>query len=158
MEKTARDFLKAERQRLRLNQTALAQKAGITQGMVSKLEIDPDYEPTVVVLARAVRGLGLTLSEFFRQIESGLPAEELSTQDPPSRKAAHDESAQTPTEAIQQTVIDTLADLLVKARTQADETNLRQGGDSRTPKPSPSRRRRERDRRPNGSPSKRRLK
>jgi transcriptional regulator with XRE-family HTH domain len=70
MRKELRDFFKTERQRLGLNQTAVADRAGLTQGMVSRIEIEPDYEPTVEVFEKAVTGLGLTLSSFFARIEA----------------------------------------------------------------------------------------
>lgn len=120
MDKAARDLLKSERRRLGLNQTALAEKAGIRQGMISRLEIDPDYEPTVVVLSRAVNGLGLTLSEFFRQLETGLPAAELPGHDQrPSenRGEPHDARPQAQNEDDRRTI-----SLLAKSTLEAQET------------------------------------
>lgn len=65
-------------------QDAVAKRAGIEQSVLSKIE--RIERPMTEVRARVLfaiiqKGLGLTLSEFFRQMEGGLPTEELQGQD-----------------------------------------------------------------------------
>jgi transcriptional regulator with XRE-family HTH domain len=69
MDVRVRELFKAERERLRLTQTAVATAAHVTQGTISKIEIEPDYEPSVSIFERAVGGLGLTLLQFLTLLE-----------------------------------------------------------------------------------------
>jgi transcriptional regulator with XRE-family HTH domain len=65
-----RDHFKAERARRRLSQKKIAQRAGIDQSTVSKLENDPTYQPLIETFTRAIHGLGIQPSEFFAAIEA----------------------------------------------------------------------------------------
>ncbi len=47
MDGGARAFFKSERDRLGMTQEQVAEKSGIRQGMISRLEIDPDYDPGI---------------------------------------------------------------------------------------------------------------
>lgn len=69
MTKAIRELFRAERKRLGLGQEHVAERGGASQSTISKIEIEPDYEPTVPVFEKAVRGLGMTLSSFFARIE-----------------------------------------------------------------------------------------
>lgn len=71
MEPGVRELFKAERERLGLTQPEVAAKGGATQGTISKIEIDPDYNPSVGNFKKALAGIGHTLSSFFAHIESG---------------------------------------------------------------------------------------
>lgn len=51
-------------------QDDLEAASGVSQGLISRIEKDSDYQPTTDVFFRAVQGLGLRLSEFFAQLES----------------------------------------------------------------------------------------
>jgi transcriptional regulator with XRE-family HTH domain len=79
MDQAIRVFFRAERRRLKLSQTKVAEKAGIEQGTISKIEINPDYEPGFNTFRQAVAGLGMTLSKFFAQIEGQTVNLELSS-------------------------------------------------------------------------------
>lgn len=70
MDAAARAAFKRRRKALKLNQTQVAQKAGVEQGTISKIEADPAYEPSVTVFQQALHGLDLTMSAFFRQLET----------------------------------------------------------------------------------------
>lgn len=97
MREGLRKFFRSERKRLKLQQAAVALRGGITQGMLSRIEIAEDYEPTFDVFERAVKGLGLTLSAFFLQLEHGLSIAELGGQtarSPDLSKVADDDALQ----------------------------------------------------------------
>ncbi len=70
VQKDLRDFFHAERKRLGLTQTEVANDSGgVDQGTISKIERDAPYEPSVMVFLRAIRGLGMKPSEFFQKFE-----------------------------------------------------------------------------------------
>lgn len=83
MTSAERELFKKERVRLGLNQEQAAAAGGISQGTISKIEIEPDYDPSISAFRNALKGVGLTLSTFFTQIE-GLPMPEVRTQDRPA--------------------------------------------------------------------------
>lgn len=59
------------RTRGRRTQKQIAEEGGLQQGAISQLESNDDLGPTVGTFVKAVEGLGLRPSEFFRQIEIG---------------------------------------------------------------------------------------
>lgn len=69
MEKAVRDWCLALRHSRKLTQDALAAETKISQGLISRLEKDESYDPSVDVLARFARAFGMRLSEFFLRIE-----------------------------------------------------------------------------------------
>lgn len=71
MEKFVREWCLALRQSRELTQDELAAETKISQGLISRLERDPNYFPSVDVLGRFAKAFGMSLSEFFRQIETG---------------------------------------------------------------------------------------
>jgi transcriptional regulator with XRE-family HTH domain len=70
MEKDVRDWCKALRKGRALTQDQLADETTISQGLISRLETDASYFPTVDVLERFARAFGMALSDFFGQIEN----------------------------------------------------------------------------------------
>jgi transcriptional regulator with XRE-family HTH domain len=69
VEKDIRDFFRAERKRLKLNQEDVAEAGGIEQSTISKIERDPPYDPGLRSFLRAIRGLGMSASDFFGRFE-----------------------------------------------------------------------------------------
>lgn len=69
MDEAIRKVFRAERKRRKLNQETVGERGGIDQATVSKIESDADYEPSLSVFGSAVRGLGISMSDFFLQIE-----------------------------------------------------------------------------------------
>lgn len=69
VEKDIRDFFRAERKRRGLNQTDVANNGGIEQSTISKIERDAPYQPSVAIFLGAIRGLGMTASQFFLKFE-----------------------------------------------------------------------------------------
>lgn len=70
VQKDLREFFRAERKRLELTQADVAaDSGGVDQGTISKIERDAPYEPSVIVFLRAIKGLGMTPSEFFARFE-----------------------------------------------------------------------------------------
>jgi transcriptional regulator with XRE-family HTH domain len=67
--KDIRAAYKAARQERGLRQDQVGDMA---QGMISKLETNNNLGPTVGIFVRAIEGLGMSVSQFFAQIE-GLP-------------------------------------------------------------------------------------
>lgn len=61
------------RHRGKRTQADIAADAGIRQNDVSRLEANDNLGPSVETFVRAVEGLGLKPSEFFREIEGGQP-------------------------------------------------------------------------------------
>lgn len=53
----------------KLTQDQVAERGHVGQGRISRLVADPDYKPSAPVLLGAIRGLGLTYSDFFLQID-----------------------------------------------------------------------------------------
>lgn len=51
------------------SQAAIAKQAGLRQNAISKLENNSNLGPAVEIFLNAVEGLGLTLSDFFLQLE-----------------------------------------------------------------------------------------
>jgi transcriptional regulator with XRE-family HTH domain len=70
MDQAIRDFFRDERVRQKLSQTDVAQKAGIEQATISKIEKEKNYEPGLTTFQQAVAGLGMTLSGFFAELEA----------------------------------------------------------------------------------------
>jgi transcriptional regulator with XRE-family HTH domain len=70
MEKAIRDFFRAERRRLKMNQVDVAVAGGLSQGQISKIEKNEDHEPGLTVFRKAVQGLGMSLSVFFAAFEN----------------------------------------------------------------------------------------
>jgi transcriptional regulator with XRE-family HTH domain len=62
-----------------LTQQEVAEKGKIKQGAISKLESNLNQGPSVETFVKAVEGLGLTLTEFFAQIERRSPKADLKT-------------------------------------------------------------------------------
>jgi len=69
VEKDLREFFFAERKRKNLTQQEVADRGGASQGEISKIERDEPYQPGIGTFIRAVRGLGMPLSEFFARFE-----------------------------------------------------------------------------------------
>lgn len=69
VEKEIRDFFRAERKRLDLNQAEVATSGGVEQSTISKIERDAPYEPSVAIFLRAIHGLGMTPAAFFAKFE-----------------------------------------------------------------------------------------
>jgi transcriptional regulator with XRE-family HTH domain len=63
-----------------LNQDDVAKAGKIRQGYISKLESNLNQGPSVEIFTKAVEGLGITVSEFFRQIERQTDADSTSLQ------------------------------------------------------------------------------
>lgn len=70
VEKDIREFFRAERKRLGLNQSDVANDGGVEQSTISKIERDEPYEPSVTIFIRAIRGLGMSPAEFFAKFET----------------------------------------------------------------------------------------
>src|SRR5438128_8875637 len=71
MTEDERKLFKTERKRRKLNQTQVGQ-AVARQSTISKIEIDPSYEPTLPVWRKALNGLRMTVLEFEARLR-GLP-------------------------------------------------------------------------------------
>lgn len=69
VDKDIREFFRAERKRLALKQEDVAEKGGIEQSTISKIERDPPYDPGINSFLRAIRGLNMRPSEFFARFE-----------------------------------------------------------------------------------------
>lgn len=69
VDKDIREFFRAERKRLKLNQENVADAGGLEQSTISKIERDPPYDPGIKSFLRAIRGLGMKPSEFFARFE-----------------------------------------------------------------------------------------
>lgn len=129
MDKDERELFKAERQRLGLNQKDIEDKTGVGQGLISRIEIDPSYQPSLEIFKKAVTGIDLTLSSFYRRIE-GLPetapVEENSP--PPSKRRAVRNETKTlvPSARDADEAIATLSELLALAREGRSALDRRQ--------------------------------
>lgn len=84
MDQQIREFFKAERERLDLNQTEVADRGGSKQSTISKIEIEPKYKPSVDVFQKAVRGIGHTMSSFFACIEGTAVPAQVVPDEPPA--------------------------------------------------------------------------
>lgn len=86
---TVRKRFVATRKHLGLTQEQVAERGDIGQSRISQMESDPDYSPSFDTFTAAVKGLGLTLSEFFAHIErhqeNPLPPSRQSATTTPSR-------------------------------------------------------------------------
>lgn len=81
MEERIRQLIRAERKRLKMSQITLAQKSGVAQGTISKIEIDPSYDASFTAVIKIVSlGLGLPLSSVVAPTEV-LPAPSASGDD-----------------------------------------------------------------------------
>jgi transcriptional regulator with XRE-family HTH domain len=60
---------KAEREARQLTQQQVAQRGGVDQSSISKIETTTDYTPYVDTFVNAIHGLGLTATAFFAEIE-----------------------------------------------------------------------------------------
>lgn len=123
MEWTAiREAFKAARAARKLDQHEVA---GLPQAMISKIEMNNNLGPTVGTFVKAVLGLGIPVSAFFLQIESGLPIAELAGHDqrsPDLSKVADDDALQFRSEAqIEASVLRYLGRLALKGL-EADES------------------------------------
>lgn len=82
-----RQHFKAERKRRRLTQTRVAEKGGLDQSAISKMEGDVTYTPQVDTFTKAVEGLGASVSSFFAELErsqnTSLKSAPLPTDNPP---------------------------------------------------------------------------
>jgi len=58
------------RQRGTRNQGAIAEAGGLHQSAISKLESNDKLGPAVETFVRAIQGLGVSVSEFFAEIEA----------------------------------------------------------------------------------------
>lgn len=83
MNKVVRDFFVTLRENRHLTQTQVATRGRIKQSTISKIEIEPEYEPSVSVFVKALEGLGVTASAFFAHIEGlkpdDVPVDDLAT-------------------------------------------------------------------------------
>jgi DNA-binding XRE family transcriptional regulator len=163
MDAAERALFKSERERQKLNQAQVASAGGITQGTISKIEIEPDYDPSISVFRGALRGINMTLSSFFARIE-GLPAQastahnshppELSEQGGGDDERAMAILAQLPPHAgasrATMAVIDYLVGALVRARRSAEVYRSSPSDSGDTPRRPPRRpgHSRQSDRRP----------
>ncbi|QGP93343.1 helix-turn-helix protein [Neomoorella glycerini] len=64
--------IKFFRERQNLSMNALAKRSGASQSAISEIE-NGKRQPTFEVLERIVKGLGLTLAEFFAEETPSLP-------------------------------------------------------------------------------------
>jgi transcriptional regulator with XRE-family HTH domain len=126
MDERVRQFFKAERLRQGLNQTAVALRGGATQGTISKIEIEPDYDPSVDSFGKALTGIGHTFTSFFAHIENVTPTTVVSVDPlPPAEQVATDErlSTQLPkdegTLRVALAVLEHLTGALLRARDAA---------------------------------------
>lgn len=67
---TIRNRFIALREDRKLTQEQVADKGKLDQGGISKLESNLNQGPSVETFVKAVEGLGLTLTEFFAQLEN----------------------------------------------------------------------------------------
>lgn len=129
MDTDERELFKAERVRLHRTQKDVQDKSGIGQGLISRIEIDPTYNPTVAVFKRAVGGIDLTLSSFYARIE-GLRTAEPGTDNvspfPADLRTVSDEAPLVPSTRDSDEAIATLAHLLALAREGRDGLHRRQ--------------------------------
>lgn len=82
MDKPERDLFKTTRDGLGLTQTAVAGLGGVKQSTISKIEIEPNYSPSVEAFRKALKGIGFTIVSFYAQIEGrNSPRPELADHD-----------------------------------------------------------------------------
>ncbi|CAK1253105.1 helix-turn-helix transcriptional regulator [Fructobacillus tropaeoli] len=62
-------FIKEYRNRRRLSQTEFAQRAGVTQTIISNLERGQVKSLTTVNATGIARAMGMTISEFMERVE-----------------------------------------------------------------------------------------
>lgn len=75
MEPTERDLFKAIREGLGRNQTEVGQRGGVKQSTISKIEIEPAYQPSVIVFRRALKGIDETFVSFYQRLDGVTPTE-----------------------------------------------------------------------------------
>ncbi|MFA6046375.1 MAG: helix-turn-helix transcriptional regulator [Phycisphaerales bacterium] len=69
MDRVIREGFKTQRDQRRLTQPQVAAAGGLSQSRISRIETEEEYQPEVATFLRAVKGLGLTASEFFAFVE-----------------------------------------------------------------------------------------
>lgn len=70
MEQAKRALLRKLRKDRKWTQVDLERESGVAQGLISRMEGDPDYQPTNDVLERVVLGLGMSMGRFYGIIEN----------------------------------------------------------------------------------------
>lgn len=126
-----RAVLREEREARIGGRDRLADKVGVAKSTIQNAEIGPDV-PGIDTVARLIEAMpGLTLEEFFAKIERGQRSSDTSSTGAPLARVGRDDALSEANPSDADTVIRTLAQLLIREQEKAATARHRQDAAAR---------------------------